>query len=68
MAFALGGLADLWADFMRAAGAAERVFELIDRVPAIPPRGGLAPAPVEGRVAAGGRALRLPDAARRGRC
>jgi ABC transporter fused permease/ATP-binding protein len=44
VAFALGGLADLWADFMRATGAAERVFELIDRVPAIPPRGGLVPA------------------------
>jgi ABC transporter fused permease/ATP-binding protein len=50
VAFALGGLADLWADFMRAAGAAERVFELIDRVPAIAPVGGLAPARAEGRV------------------
>jgi ABC transporter fused permease/ATP-binding protein len=44
VAFALGGLAELWADFMRATGAAERVFELIDRVPAIAPRGGLVPA------------------------
>ncbi len=50
VAFALGALADLWADFMRAAGAAERVFELIDRVPTIAPRGGLTPAGVEGRV------------------
>jgi ATP-binding cassette subfamily B protein len=31
--FALGALADLWADFLRAVGAAERVFELLDRAP-----------------------------------
>jgi ABC transporter fused permease/ATP-binding protein len=43
VAFALGGLADLWADFMRATGAAERVFELIDRTPVIPARGGTVP-------------------------
>jgi ABC transporter fused permease/ATP-binding protein len=43
VAFALGGLADLWAEFMKALGAAERVFELIDRAPQIPP--GSAPAP-----------------------
>jgi ABC transporter fused permease/ATP-binding protein len=51
VAFSLGGLADLWADFMRATGAAERVFELIDRVPAIPPQGGLEPASAQGAVA-----------------
>jgi ATP-binding cassette subfamily B protein len=51
VAFSLGGLADLWADFMRAAGAAERVFELLDRVPAIPPQGGLRPATAGGAVA-----------------
>ncbi|HEX8535813.1 MAG TPA: ABC subfamily B transporter ATP-binding protein, partial [Cystobacter sp.] len=48
--FALGALADLWADFMRASGAAERVFELIDRVPAIPSSGGERLASVQGRV------------------
>ncbi len=37
VAFALGGLADLYADFMKAQGASERVFELIDRTPKIPP-------------------------------
>ena len=60
VAFALGGLADLWADFMRAAGAAERVFELLDRVPAIPPRGGLQPAAVEGRVQLAGVRFAYP--------
>ncbi len=50
VAFALGGLADLWADFMRAAGAAERVFEIIDRQPHIAPSGGLRPASAAGRV------------------
>jgi ATP-binding cassette subfamily B protein len=45
VAFALGGLADLWAEFMKALGAAERVFELIDRAPRIPP--GTAPSPAD---------------------
>jgi ATP-binding cassette subfamily B protein len=35
VAFSLSGLGELYADFMRAGGAAERVFELIDRVPAM---------------------------------
>ena len=50
VAFALGALTDLWADFMRAAGAAERVFELIDRQPAIPSSGGERLPSVQGRV------------------
>ncbi len=35
VAFSFSGIAELWADFMRASGAAERVFELLDREPAI---------------------------------
>jgi ATP-binding cassette subfamily B protein len=35
VAFSLGGLSDVWADFMKASGAAERIFELLDRKPAI---------------------------------
>jgi len=35
VAFALGGLSDLWADLMKASGAAERVFELLDRAPTV---------------------------------
>ncbi|MFM2154087.1 MAG: hypothetical protein RL199_2522 [Pseudomonadota bacterium] len=50
VAFSLAALADLWGDFMRAAGAAERVFEFIDRAPAIPLASGETPALVEGRV------------------
>jgi ABC transporter fused permease/ATP-binding protein len=50
VAFALGGLSDLWADFMKASGAAERIFELIDRVPVIPSSGGIEPARTEGRI------------------
>ena len=50
VAFALGSLSDLWADFMRASGASERIFELLDRVPAINSSGGLAPATVRGSV------------------
>lgn len=36
LSFALGGLSGLYSDFNRAIGASERVFELLDRVPAIP--------------------------------
>ena len=50
VAVSLGGLTDLWADFMKASGAAERIFELIDRRPAIPPTGGRELAAIEGRV------------------
>ena len=50
VAFSLGALGDLWADFMRSAGAAERIFELLDREPEIPSEGGLAPAEVVGRI------------------
>ncbi|MDC0713425.1 ABC transporter transmembrane domain-containing protein [Stigmatella sp. ncwal1] len=50
VAFALGALAELWADFMRASGAAERVFELMDRTPTIPSTGGERPPNVQGRV------------------
>ena len=40
IAFALGGLSDLWAELMKASGAAERIFQLMDRTPAIPLEGG----------------------------
>ncbi|HYI01436.1 MAG TPA: ABC transporter transmembrane domain-containing protein [Hyalangium sp.] len=50
VAFALGALTELWADFMRASGAAERVFELMDRKPSIPSSGGERLAHTQGRV------------------
>jgi ABC transporter fused permease/ATP-binding protein len=50
VAFSLASLADLWADFSRASGASERVFELIDRKPQIAPTGGLQPLSTQGRV------------------
>jgi ATP-binding cassette subfamily B protein len=50
IAFSLGALGDLWADFMRAAGAAERVFEIIDRRPTIVSEGGLVPDKAEGLI------------------
>ena len=51
VAFALGGLSDLWADFMKASGAADRIFELIDHAPQIPPSSGAVLAEVKGHVA-----------------
>ena len=40
VSFALGGLTGLFGDMMQALGASERVFQLIDRVPLIPVKGG----------------------------
>jgi len=49
LAFAMGALSGLWEDFSKAAGASERVFELLDRTPTV--GGGQARlATVEGRV------------------
>ncbi|MDC0739973.1 ABC transporter ATP-binding protein [Polyangium mundeleinium] len=50
VAFSLGGISELWADLMRASGAAERVFELLDRPPTIPLTEGARPGSVEGRI------------------
>jgi ABC transporter fused permease/ATP-binding protein len=50
IAFSLGALADIWADLNRASGASERVFELVDRVPAIPSSGGQTPPSVQGEI------------------
>jgi ATP-binding cassette subfamily B protein len=60
VAFALAALADLWSDFMRAAGAAERVFELLDRSAAMQLEGGARLARVDGRVRFGGVVFRYP--------
>jgi ABC transporter fused permease/ATP-binding protein len=49
VAFSLAALSDLWADFQRAAGSAERVFELMERKPLIQ-SGGRQLEKVEGRV------------------
>ena len=51
LAMSLGSLADLWADFMKALGAAERIFEIQDRPARIPVSGGERPLRVEGRIA-----------------
>jgi ABC transporter fused permease/ATP-binding protein len=50
VAFSFGAIGELWADFMRASGAAERVFDLIDRRPAMPLTGGAVPPAVRGRI------------------
>ncbi len=50
VAFALGALGGLWVDFMRAVGAGERVFEIMDRDPAIHNDDGLRPDSMAGRV------------------
>ncbi len=61
IAMGLGTLADIWAEAMRGLGAAERVFELTDRVPAMPMTGGTRLPRVEGRVAFEGVAFSYPQ-------
>ena len=51
VAFSIGAIGDLFTDFMRAAGAADRVFALLDRTPSIPLVGGERPAAIAGRIA-----------------
>jgi ABC transporter fused permease/ATP-binding protein len=63
VAFSLGTLAELWGDFMRALGAAERVFELLDRAPAIPASGGERPAEARGQVELRGVRFAYPSRA-----
>ncbi len=50
MAFGLAALAELWTDVQRAAGAAERVFDLLHRKPQIPANDGRQLAAVDGKV------------------
>ena len=68
VAFSLGALGDLWADFMRAAGAAERVFEVIDRVPEIASEGGESPSEVRGEISIEHVDLRVPARAPMHKC
>ncbi len=49
VAFSLGALSGLYEDFMKALGASERVFALMDRVPTVG-GGGHRPAALEGHV------------------
>ncbi|TVR02111.1 MAG: ATP-binding cassette domain-containing protein [Deltaproteobacteria bacterium] len=51
VAFSLGTLAGLWTDLMRASGAAERVFDLLDERADVERPGGLRPEHAKGRVA-----------------
>jgi ABC transporter fused permease/ATP-binding protein len=60
LAMSLGALADLWADFMKALGAAERIFEIQDRRPRVPVSGGATPDRVEGRIAYEGVGFAYP--------
>ena len=43
IAMSLAALAEVWAEVMRGLGAADRVFELMGRVPGMPLRGGVVP-------------------------
>jgi len=61
VAFSLGALSDLWATFMKASGAAERIFELMDRTPAMPVDGGEVPEAISGRLELEGVGFAYPS-------
>ncbi len=50
VAVAIGALGNLFADFVRSIGAADRLFQILDRQPKIPLSGGLLPAHCAGQV------------------
>lgn len=50
VAGAMGGMSVLYGDFMKALGASERVFQLMDREPKIRCEGGIVPSSMEGRI------------------
>ena len=60
IAMGLGTLADIWAEAMRGLGAADRVFDLMERVPGMPIEGGQRLDRVAGRVAYEGVRFRYP--------
>ena len=64
VAFSIGALSSLWADFMRALGASERVFALIDRQPDLEGTGAAKLERVEGHVRFVGVRFRYPTPAR----
>ena len=53
IAMSLAALAEVWAEVMRGLGAAERVFELMDRKPGMPLRGGVVPGTVRPSTGSG---------------
>lgn len=50
VAFSVASLSSLWTDFMRATGAADRVFDLLDRVAEVPNVGGSQLEAVQGHL------------------
>ncbi len=50
VAFSLGSLSELWSDVMKAAGAAERVFALLDRTPSMSAGGDARIEQIEGAI------------------
>lgn len=50
VAVSVATLGNLWTDFMSAAGAASRIFQILDRVPQIAPAGGAELSRIEGAI------------------
>lgn len=58
--FAMGGVGEIWAELMKARGASGRVFDLLDREPAMPLSGGERPASCVGRIELRGVSFAYP--------
>lgn len=61
VAFSLGALTDLWGDFMKASGSAERVFALLDRRSSMASGEESLPASIEGHVSFRGIRFAYPS-------
>ena len=61
VAMSLAMLAGLWTDFMRAVGASDRVFDLMDRLPVIPTTGGEQLAHMDGSLLFDGVSFSYPS-------
>jgi ATP-binding cassette subfamily B protein len=59
VAFSLAAVSDVWADFMKASGAGARIFEILDRAPAMTP-GGLRPEQALGAITLEDVSFRYP--------
>ena len=60
VAFSLGGIGDVWAEFLSARGASARIFELLDRQPAMAASGGGPVPPGKGHVVFSGVRFAYP--------
>lgn len=60
VAISVATLGSLWTDFMAATGAGRRIFEILDRVPAMQSTGGMSPQKIAGEICFQSVSFRYP--------